>query len=87
MLLADVARVSGEVAATSSRSRKTALLAGLFREAGPYDVPIAIPYLAGRLPQRRIGVGWSTLRHAPPRRRIRRCPCGRWTARSPGSRP
>ncbi|KJY41929.1 ATP-dependent DNA ligase [Streptomyces sp. NRRL B-1568] len=65
MLLADVARVSGEVAATSSRSRKTALLAGLFREAGPDDVPIAIPYLAGRLPQRRIGVGWSTLRHAP----------------------
>ncbi|MET7797761.1 ATP-dependent DNA ligase [Streptomyces decoyicus] len=62
MLLADLARVSGEVAATSARSRKTALLAGLFRAAAPEDVPVVIPYLAGRLPQGRIGVGWSVLR-------------------------
>ncbi|MEX2984860.1 ATP-dependent DNA ligase [Streptomyces sp. C36] len=65
MLLAEVARVSGEVAATSARTRKTALLAGLFRDAEPDEAPLVIPYLAGRLPQRRIGVGWSTLRHAP----------------------
>ena len=62
MLLADLARVSGEVAATSARSRKIALLAGLFRAAAPEDVPVVIPYLAGRLPQGRIGVGWSVLR-------------------------
>ncbi|MCA6095918.1 ATP-dependent DNA ligase [Streptomyces sp. SCA3-4] len=65
MLLAEVARVSGEVAATSARSRKIALLAGLFRDAAPDEAPVVIPYLAGRLPQRRIGVGWSTLREVP----------------------
>lgn len=57
MLLAELAQVSLAVAATSARSRKTALLADLFRNAGPEDVPVVIPYLAGRLPQGRIGVG------------------------------
>ncbi|WP_030418547.1 ATP-dependent DNA ligase [Streptomyces sp. SCSIO 75703] len=61
MLLARLAQVSREVAATSARSRKTALLAELFREAEPEDVPVVIPYLAGRLPQGRIGVGWKVL--------------------------
>ncbi|GHF37979.1 putative DNA ligase [Streptomyces mashuensis] len=65
MLLAELARVSGEVAATSARSRKVELLAGLFRDAQPDEAPVVIPYLAGRLPQRRTGVGWSTLREAP----------------------
>ncbi|MFE2059641.1 ATP-dependent DNA ligase [Streptomyces sp. NPDC056465] len=62
MLLARLAHVSLEVAGASARTRKTALLAGLFREAGPDDVPVVIPYLAGRLPQGRLGIGWSTLR-------------------------
>ncbi|MFF5103623.1 ATP-dependent DNA ligase [Streptomyces sp. NPDC000134] len=61
MLLARLAQVSREVAAASARSRKTALLAELFREAEAADVPIVIPYLAGRLPQGRIGVGWKVL--------------------------
>ncbi|GAA4956059.1 hypothetical protein GCM10023238_23380 [Streptomyces heliomycini] len=61
MLLSRLARVSQEVAATSARSRKIALLAGLFREAEADDVPVVIPYLAGRLPQGRIGVGWKVL--------------------------
>ncbi|MFD5624955.1 ATP-dependent DNA ligase [Streptomyces sp. NPDC127072] len=61
MLLSRLAQVSQEVAATSARSRKTALLAGLFRDAGPDDVPIVIPYLAGRLPQGRLGIGWKIL--------------------------
>ncbi|MFH9123510.1 ATP-dependent DNA ligase [Streptomyces globisporus] len=61
MLLAELAQVSQEVAATSARSKKVALLAGLFRDAGPEDVPVVIPYLAGRLPQGRIGVGWRSL--------------------------
>ncbi|MEU2270140.1 ATP-dependent DNA ligase [Streptomyces olindensis] len=63
MLLHRLARVSQEVAATSARSRKTALLAELFRDAEADDVPIVIPYLAGRLPQGRIGVGWKVLSH------------------------
>jgi len=67
MLFADVARVSREVAQTSARSRKTALLADFFRAMEPGDVPIAIAYLAGRLPQGRLGVGWAALRdHAAP---------------------
>jgi DNA ligase-1 len=65
MLFAEVARVSGEVARTSARSRKTALLAEFFRAAEPADVPIAIAYLAGRLPQGRLGIGWASLRERP----------------------
>ncbi|PJM96629.1 ATP-dependent DNA ligase [Streptomyces sp. CB01373] len=61
MLLARLAQVSRKVAAASARSRKTALLAELFREAGAEDVPVVIPYLAGRLPQGRLGVGWKVL--------------------------
>lgn len=61
MLLTRLAHVSQEVAATSARSRKTALLAELFRDAEADDVPIVIPYLAGRLPQGRLGIGWKVL--------------------------
>ncbi|WP_060885612.1 ATP-dependent DNA ligase [Streptomyces caniscabiei] len=61
MLFARLARVSQEIAATSARSRKTALLAELFRDADAADVPIVIPYLAGRLPQGRLGIGWKVL--------------------------
>ncbi|AVH60222.1 MULTISPECIES: ATP-dependent DNA ligase [Streptomyces] len=67
MLLTRLARVSREVAATSARSRKIALLAELFRDADADDVPIVIPYLAGRLPQGRLGIGWKILsRPVPP---------------------
>ncbi|MGW6305399.1 ATP-dependent DNA ligase [Streptomyces niveus] len=66
MLLATLAHVSQEVAATSARSRKIALLAELFRAAGPADVPVVIPWLAGRLPQGRIGVGWQALKEPVP---------------------
>ncbi|WP_329129939.1 ATP-dependent DNA ligase [Streptomyces sp. NBC_01476] len=62
MLFAEVARVSREIARTSARSRKTALLAEFFRAAEPADAPVAIAYLAGRLPQGRLGVGWAALR-------------------------
>ncbi|MEU8788344.1 ATP-dependent DNA ligase [Streptomyces sp. NPDC048643] len=66
MLLSRLAHVSQEVAATSARSRKTALLAELFRDAEPDDVPIVIPYLAGRLPQGRLGIGWKVLSNRVP---------------------
>lgn len=61
MLLTRLAHVSQEVAATSARTRKIALLAELFRDAAPDDVPLVIPYLAGRLPQGRLGIGWKVL--------------------------
>lgn len=67
MLFARLARVSREIAASSARSRKTALLAELFRDAEADDVPIVIPYLAGRLPQGRLGIGWKLLnQHIAP---------------------
>ncbi|WP_328929261.1 ATP-dependent DNA ligase [Streptomyces sp. NBC_00190] len=61
MLLAEVARVSQEVADTSARSRKTALLAELFAAAPPQEAALVISYLAGRLPQGRPGIGWRAL--------------------------
>ncbi|MEI7031643.1 ATP-dependent DNA ligase [Streptomyces pratensis] len=66
MLLAELAHVSLEVAASSARSRKVELLAALFRDAAPQEAPVVIPYLAGRLPQGRIGVGPRALGESVP---------------------
>jgi DNA ligase-1 len=65
MLLDEIARVSGQVAATSARNRKTALIADALRALRPEEVPIAVAYLAGELPQGSIGVGWASLRALP----------------------
>ena len=66
MLLAEIAEVSQAVATTSARLAKIDLLAGALREAGPLEVPIAVAYLSGELPQRQIGVGWAALRDGFP---------------------
>ncbi|RKN37508.1 ATP-dependent DNA ligase [Streptomyces hoynatensis] len=66
MLLADVALTSREVAATAARSAKVAALARLFGATGPAEAPVVITYLAGRLPQRRLGVGPRALAERPP---------------------
>ncbi|MCT4351906.1 ATP-dependent DNA ligase [Streptomyces sp. Je 1-79] len=66
MLLARLADASQQVAATSARSRKIAVLADLFSEAAPEESPLVIAYLSGRLPQGRIGVGWSVLKNVIP---------------------
>ncbi|WP_354641306.1 ATP-dependent DNA ligase [Kitasatospora camelliae] len=66
MHLADVAQTSREIGLTSSRTEKIALLAGLFRRTEPAEAPVVITYLAGRLPQGRIGVGWRTLQEPVP---------------------
>ncbi|GAA4855260.1 ATP-dependent DNA ligase [Kitasatospora terrestris] len=65
MHLADLARTSRQLTRTTARNAKVALLAELFRHAEPAEAPVVITYLAGRLPQRRIGVGWQTLRDRP----------------------
>ena len=62
MLLSEIAEVSRAVAGTSARLAKIELLAAALREAGPLEVPIAVAYLSGELPQRQIGVGWAALR-------------------------
>jgi ATP-dependent DNA ligase I len=66
MLLDEIARASADVAATSSRLAKIARLAGCLAEATPQEVPIAVAYLSGALPQGSIGVGWAALREPPP---------------------
>jgi DNA ligase-1 len=65
VLLARVAATSAEVAATTARSAKVALIAACLREASPPEVPALVSYLAGDLPQRRTGVGWASLRELP----------------------
>ena len=63
MLLSRIAEVSQAVAATGARLGKIDALATALREAGPLEVPIAVAYLSGELPQRQIGVGWASLRN------------------------
>ena len=62
MLLSEIAQTSAAVAATSARSKKTELLAGALRGLAPLEVPVAVAYLSGTLPQGSIGVGWKSLR-------------------------
>ena len=65
MLLNDVARVSAEVAETSSRLAKTARLTECLAGARAEEVRLAVAYLSGLLPQGTIGVGWAALRELP----------------------
>ena len=65
MLFEEVARASAEVAETAARLRKIERLAGLLRHLQPPEVPVAVAYLSGRLPQGTIGVGWASLRERP----------------------
>ncbi|WP_129841317.1 ATP-dependent DNA ligase [Streptomyces sp. RFCAC02] len=65
MLLERVVRTSDEVAGLAARSAKVAALAALFRATDPADAPVVTTWLAGRLPQRRVGVGAAALRERP----------------------
>src|SRR5436190_6980582 len=66
MLLQEIARTSAEVAATPPRLGKIERLASVLRRLRPEEVPVAVAYLAGELPQGTIGVGWASLRDVPP---------------------
>ena len=66
MQLNDLVAVSNTIASTSSRLRKTDLLADLLRGASPDEVSIAIGFLTGWPRQGRIGIGWATLDAARP---------------------
>jgi DNA ligase-1 len=65
VLLAEVARVSTEVAATSRRLAKIELLSDLLGRLEPDEVPVAVAYLSGRAPGGTIGIGWAALRAVP----------------------
>jgi DNA ligase-1 len=60
-LLARVVATSREVAATSSRSAKTRLLAGCLRTLSSEELEIAVQYLSGEIRQGRIGIGGAAL--------------------------
>ena len=60
-LLVDVATASSEVAGTSSRSRKVAILAELLRRLDVDEIPIAVGFLSGVPRQGRVGIGYSTI--------------------------
>ena len=66
MLLERIARTSLAVADTSSRLTKIDLIASCLRSLRPEEVPVAVAYLSGVLPQGTVGVGWATLRDMPP---------------------
>ncbi|OKJ16948.1 ATP-dependent DNA ligase [Kitasatospora sp. CB01950] len=65
MLVAEVAGASGRLAGTAARSEKVRVLAELFGRVSAQEAPVVVAYLAGRLPQRKVGVGWQTLRERP----------------------
>lgn len=62
MQLHALVEASRDVAATRSRKQKTARLAALLRALPPDEVAIGVSYLAGVLPQGRIGLGWAVFR-------------------------
>ncbi|MFG2695209.1 ATP-dependent DNA ligase [Kitasatospora sp. NPDC048407] len=65
MLVAEVAGASARLAGTAARSEKVRVLAELFGRVSAEEAPLVVAYLAGRLPQRKVGVGWQTLRERP----------------------
>lgn len=60
-LLSDVVATSGEVAGSSSRSRKIALLGDLLKRLEPSEVPVVVGFLSGVPRQGRVGIGYSTI--------------------------
>jgi len=64
VLLSEVADTSRALAATRSRTAKTALLADLLSRLEPAEVGPAVGFLVGAPRQGRIGVGWSLLSSA-----------------------
>ena len=65
MKLAEIVSASAAIGRTRSRKAKTELIATCLRGLRPAEVPIAVAYLSGRLPQGTVGVGWAALRDVP----------------------
>jgi DNA ligase-1 len=63
-LLAEVVRTSAQIAGTSSRLAKTALIAECLKRLDPDEVEIALPYLSGDTRQGRLALGHATLQPA-----------------------
>jgi ATP-dependent DNA ligase I len=63
-LLAELVSTSARVGATPSRLAKVREIAGLLGQLSRDEIRIGVSYLAGELPQGRIGVGYATLQTA-----------------------
>jgi len=63
--LEDVAATWAAVAGNPARLAKIERLAACLGGLRPDEIPIAVAYLSGELPQGAIGVGWSSLRELP----------------------
>ena len=59
---AAVAKAATDVAATSSRTDKTTVLADVLQSGGAALAPIVVGLLTGEVRQGRIGVGWAAIR-------------------------
>ncbi|MEO1481818.1 MAG: ATP-dependent DNA ligase [Myxococcota bacterium] len=66
MLFADLVAASLNVKGTRSRKKKTALLAECIAHLSPAERPIGVNYLAGDVPQGKIGLGYSTVSKQKP---------------------
>ena len=66
LTLTELVTTHAAVAATRSRTAKTAALAACLRESDASEVAATVAFLSGRVPQRRLGVGWRSLAELPP---------------------
>src|SRR5512133_536890 len=66
MRLEDVVNTSSAVTEVSSRLEKIDRLGALLKRLDLEEVPLAIAYLSGRLPQGRVGIGGSGVWQAKP---------------------
>ena len=62
--LAELVRVSNQVAATASRRAKIRELADVLRPLEPEEIEIALPYLSGDIRQGKLAVGYAALQSA-----------------------
>src|SRR5271165_2745965 len=65
MLLARLVETSVAVAATSRRLEKIERLGSFLKQLRPDEVPIAVSYLSGEMPQGKVGIGYRTLAGVP----------------------
>ena len=66
MLFSDLVATSQQVAQTSGRLEKIALLAALLARVAPAEIEIATAFLCGVVRQAKLGVGCASVRAATP---------------------
>jgi len=64
MLFETLAETSERISVTTKKKEKVAHLVHLLRQTQGSDIALAASYLSGRLPQGRLGIGWTMLQDA-----------------------